>query len=106
MALEQIVKELQAQNAQFQEMILKLTQGQEELEALFLEKEKKDKKHVIFINMGRRFKGQASKKIEIPTNRGDETDDESEVEKDNPSNLGENYENEQYSYGDDKYKLL
>lgn len=37
MALEQAVKELQAQNAQFQEMILKLTQGQEELKALLLE---------------------------------------------------------------------
>lgn len=37
MALEQTVKELQAQKAQFQEMILNLTQGQEEFKALLLE---------------------------------------------------------------------
>lgn len=37
MALEQTIKVLQAQNAQFQEMILNLTWGQEELKALLLE---------------------------------------------------------------------
>lgn len=38
MALEQTVKDLQAHNAQFQEMILNLSKGQEELKALLLEK--------------------------------------------------------------------
>ena len=56
MALEQTVKDLQAQNAQFQEMMLSLSKGQEELKALLLEK-KKDKKAVSFINPGRRRKG-------------------------------------------------
>ena len=37
MALEQTVKDLQAQNAQFQQMFLTLTQGQEELKALITE---------------------------------------------------------------------
>ena len=40
MALEQTVKDLQAQNAQFQEMMLSLSKGQEELKALLLEKKK------------------------------------------------------------------
>ncbi|KAI5446181.1 hypothetical protein KIW84_014148 [Lathyrus oleraceus] len=53
MALEQIVKDLQAQNAQLQEMILNLSKGQEELKALLLEK-KKDKKSGSYINPGRR----------------------------------------------------
>ena len=53
MALEQTVKDLQAQNAQFQEMILNLSKGQEELKALLLEK-KKDKKSVRHTNPGRR----------------------------------------------------
>ncbi|KAI5387623.1 hypothetical protein KIW84_073641 [Lathyrus oleraceus] len=53
MDLEQIVKDLQAQNAQLQEMILNLSRGQEELKALLLEK-KKDHKSVGHINPGRR----------------------------------------------------
>ena len=53
MDLEQTVKDLQAQNAQLQEMILNLSKGQEELKALLLEK-KKDKKPVRHINPGRR----------------------------------------------------
>ena len=111
MALEQTVKELQAQNAQLQEIIQGLSKGQEELKTLLLEKnkkEKKDKQPISYINMGRRFKGQASgTKIEIPANNGDETDDESEDEKDNTINLGDDYyEDEQYSPRDDKYKLL
>ena len=54
MDLEQAVKNLQAQNAQLQEMILNLSKGKEELKALLLEK--KDKKPVSYINPGRRLK--------------------------------------------------
>ncbi|XP_050874331.1 transcription factor ABORTED MICROSPORES isoform X1 [Lathyrus oleraceus] len=53
MDLEQIVKDLHAQNAQLQKMILNLSKGQEELKALLLEK-KKDQKPVRHINPGRR----------------------------------------------------
>ena len=53
MDLEQIVKDLQAQNAQLQKIILNLSRGQKELKALLLEK-KKDKKSVRHINPGRR----------------------------------------------------
>ena len=56
MALEQIVKELQAQNAQFQEMFLNLAKGQEELKALINEK-KKTNKPIRILNTGRKFRG-------------------------------------------------
>ncbi|KAI5413894.1 hypothetical protein KIW84_058148 [Lathyrus oleraceus] len=81
MALEQTVKDLQAQNAQFQEMILSLSKGQEELKALLLE-QKKDKK---------------------PTENDSE---EENVGPFNPEDDDEDYENEQYSPKDGKYKLL
>ena len=51
---EMSIKALQAQNAQFQELIMGLAQGQEELKALLLKKEKKKKRTVLF-NSGRRF---------------------------------------------------
>ena len=58
MALEQTVKDLQAQNAQFQEMFLSLAKVQEELKALITkEKKKKTKKPTGILNMGRRFSG-------------------------------------------------
>ena len=58
MALEQTVKDLQAQNAQFQQMFLKLAKGQEELKALITKEKKiKTKKPIGILNMGRRFRG-------------------------------------------------
>ena len=51
---EMSIKALQAQNAQFQELIMGLAQGQEELKALLLKKGKKKKRDVLF-NSGRRF---------------------------------------------------
>ena len=45
MALEQTIKDLQTQNAQFQQMFLTLAKGQEELKNLIIkEKKKKAKK--------------------------------------------------------------
>ena len=55
---EMSIKALQAQNAQFQELIMGLGQGQEELKALLLKKEKKKKKkkkRTVLFNSGRRF---------------------------------------------------
>ena len=50
------IKALQAQNAQFQELIMGFAQGQEELKALLLKKEKKKKKRkTVLFNSGRRF---------------------------------------------------
>ena len=54
MAIEQTVKDLQTQHAQFQETLLNLAKGQQEMMVLLIKK-KKTKKRVV-INMGRRFK--------------------------------------------------
>ena len=58
MDLEQTVKDLQAQNSQFQQLLITLAKGQEDLKAL-LEKEKeperKKNKRVGMATMGRRF---------------------------------------------------
>ena len=47
---EMSIKALQAQNAQFQELIMGLAQGQEELKALLFKKEKKKKKRTVLFN--------------------------------------------------------
>ena len=53
---DQAIKDLQAQNAQFQQMFISLAKGQEDLKTLILkEKKKKKKKKVGIQNMGRRF---------------------------------------------------
>ena len=50
---EQAIKALQAQNAQFQELVMSLAQGQQELKALLVKKKKK--KRIVLFNSGRRF---------------------------------------------------
>ena len=68
MALEQTVKHLQAQNAQFQQMFLALAKGQEDLKALIIkEKTKKPKKLVGVLNLGRRFRGPAKRALDFAT---------------------------------------
>src|SRR3954462_15713657 len=57
MNLEQSVKDLQAQNTEFQALILNLSKGQDELKSLLTKKEKKTKKPKGVVNLGRRFKG-------------------------------------------------
>ncbi|KAL5060188.1 hypothetical protein RYX36_031792 [Vicia faba] len=66
MALEQTVKDLQAQNAQFQQMIMALAKGQEDLKALIVkEKTKKPRKTTGVVNLGRRFKGPLRQVVEL-----------------------------------------
>ena len=68
MALEQTVKDLQAQNAQFQQMLLNLAKGQEDLKTLFTkDKKKKTKKRVGVLNTGRRLRGPAKQALEFTT---------------------------------------
>ena len=52
---EQAIKALQAQNDQFQELVMSLAQGQQELKTLLLKKKKKKKKRNALFNTGRRF---------------------------------------------------
>ena len=44
MSSEQSIKDLQTQNAQFQQMFITLAKGQEDLKALILKEKKKKKK--------------------------------------------------------------
>ena len=59
MSSDQALKDLLAQNAQFQQMFLSLAKGQEDLKTLILKekkkKKKKKKKKVVLLNMGKRY---------------------------------------------------
>ena len=64
MDLEQTVKDLQAQNTQFQQLLKTLAKGQEELKNLLVEERKKKTKKVTgVLNMGRRFQGQTRRTL-------------------------------------------
>ena len=118
MALEQTVKDLQAQNAQFQEMFLSLAKGQEELKALIAkEKKKKTKKPTGILNMGKRFRDpvKQAQDLDISLDEDDERDEDGKSVKTEKSNHGsdkcsdeeeEDYLDEQYPPASDKYKLL
>src|SRR3954467_3134366 len=67
MDLEQSVKDLQAQNTEFQALILNLSKRQDELKSLLTKKEKKTKKPKGVLNMGRRFKGPLKRVEEAET---------------------------------------
>ena len=56
MDLKQTVKDLQAHNSQFQQLLMTLAKGQEDLKAL-LEKNKEKKKSPGVATFGRRFQG-------------------------------------------------
>ncbi|MEM5332291.1 hypothetical protein VSR34_38325, partial [Paraburkholderia sp. JHI2823] len=100
---EQALKALQAQSAQFQEMVLSLAQGQQELKALLLKKKKK--KRTALFNTGRRFGNTLHNEADPTT---------SSTEKDSPQGGGApspavsdnetNYNDEQYPPAADRYK--
>src|ERR1051325_3958451 len=100
MALEQTAKDLQAQNAQFQEMFTSLVQGQEDLKKLI----NKKKKVIGVLNMGRRHKGGPKVVSRIEFSEGSVKTNEDDQRE--PEKKEEDYENDQYSYEDDKYKQL
>ena len=63
-----MVKDLQAQNTQFQQLLMTLAKGQEELKTLLAnEKKKKEKKPAGVVIMRRRFQGQARRTFDFPT---------------------------------------
>ena len=66
MTSKQSIKDLQAQNAQFQQMFVALAKGREDLKALILkDKKKKAKKTVGVLNLGRRFKGLLKQLVDL-----------------------------------------
>ena len=107
MDLEQTVKDLQDQNAQFQQLFLTLAKGQEELKTLLVEeKKKKTKKIARVLNMGRRFQGQTKRALEFAKTSGekdnqDGKDKETVVQSESEE---EDYSEELYPPADDKYK--
>ena len=112
MDVEQTVKDLQAQNAQFQQMLMALTKGQEELKTLLAkEKKKKTKKPTGVVIMGRRFKGQTRRTLDFATSSGEGDNQGAETQEvnDDPISEGEeepDYSEEQYHPANDKYKQL
>ena len=106
------MRELQAQNAQFQQMFSDLSKGQDKLKTLITKgNTKKTKKPTIFLNMGRRFKGPFIRALhfEVPLNEDDNQEkyDES-VKAEENNNLGsdqdsdEDYSDERYNPADDR----
>ena len=115
MALEQTIKELQAQNTQFQQMFLNLAKGHEELNTLSTkEKKKETKKPANILNMGRRSRGPVKRVYDpdTPLDEDDEQDKSGENEKRNHGPVKysdeeeEDYLNEQYPPADEKYKQI
>ena len=75
MDLEQTVKDLQTQHSQFQETLLNLAKGQQEMTTLLVTKKKTKKK--VVINMGKRFKG-PSLQVQIEEDSSEEDDNQDE----------------------------
>src|SRR3954468_1212693 len=113
MNLEQSVKDLQAQNAQFQDLILNLSKGQDELKTLLTENKKKKKK-------GKKTQVKKLRPIlqlrDAKTSEDsdeDEQDDDASIKTDaksnhdsaKPSEEEGDYHHED-EHPDDKYKLL
>ena len=105
---EQAIKALQAQNAQFQELIMSLAKGQQDLKTLMLkEKKKKKKKRTILFNTGRRFMNRLQNEVDLTTSSGGKYSQEerrapSPVVSDNETDFDE----DQYPPAEDRYKQL
>ena len=110
MDLETMVKDLHAQNSQFQQRLLTLAKGKQELKTLLeREKETKKKKPAGMVLMGRRFQGQARRTLEFPSTseEGERKGKETAVPSDSEAEEeDEDYSEQQYPPADDKYKNL
>src|SRR3954465_9096836 len=105
MNLEQSVKDLQAQNAQFQDLILNLSKGKDELKTLLTKKEKKTKKPKGVINLGRRFKGRPKKAAETVIPKDEEEKEEGDdlsVKNNQGSHVGSDGQEEEDEYPQDE----
>ena len=85
MDLEQTVKDLQSQNAQFQQLLMTLAKGQEDLKVL-LEKEKvKKKKRIVGVaTLGRRFKGPLNQPVDLTSSSKEGENQEGETREEDP----------------------
>ena len=106
MSSEQSIKDLQAQNVQFQQMFINLEKGQEDLKALIL-KEKKKKKKVILLSMGRRFGDRLKQQADLSSSsKGGEDQEKEKGPSPTVSDNDTDYDEEQYAPAEDKYKQL
>ena len=86
MSSEQSIKDLQAQNAQFQQMFVALAKGQEDLKALILkDRKKKAKKTAGVLNLGRRFKGPLKQMVDLTSSSKEGENQEGETREEDPS---------------------
>ena len=99
MDLQQTVKDLQAHNTQFQQFLLTLAKGLEELKTLLAEeKKKKIKKLIGVLNMGRRFHEQTRRTLNFATTSGERDNQDGKGEETIvPSESEEEEEEEDYS---------
>ena len=69
---EQAIKALQAQNSQFQELVMSLAKGQQDLKTLILKerKKKKKKKRTILFNTGHLFGNRLQNEVDLTTSSG------------------------------------
>ena len=101
---EQAIKALQAQNAQFQELIMSLAQGQQELKTLLL---KKKKKRTVLFNPRRRSGNTLQNEAERTTPFvGEGSHQEGVVPSPVVSDTETNFNDEQYPHAEDRYKQL
>ena len=109
MDLEKTVTELQAQNSQFQEALLALAKGQQDMMALLAAKKKPKKKALL--NMGKRFK-ETIRQIPIEEDSSEEDENQigevksTQADCINDQESDDDYFNEQYPPADIKYKQL
>ena len=108
MSSEQSIKDLQAQNAQFQQMFVNLAKGQEDLKALNLKEKNKKKKVADILNMGRRFGGPLKRQFDLTSSyKEGENQEEETREKDPSPEVSDNdtdYNDKKYPPTKDKYK--
>ena len=110
MGLEMTVKDLQTQNSKFQETLLTLSKGQQQLMSLLVTKKKTKKKTII--NMGKRFKGPVWQ-VQVEEDSSNEDENQNEDARsthagggNNLTSEDEDYFDEQYPLAEDKYKQL
>ena len=103
--MEQMVKDLQAQNAQFQQALMNLAKGQEDLETLFTKERKKKRKYVI-LNVRIRSKGHAQLVQKEYASSKDSQEEEAGSIRANISTDDNDSSEERYPPADEKYKQL
>ena len=108
MSSYQAIKDLQVQNAQFQEMFLSLAKRKEDLKALILkekDKKKKKKKEVVLLSMGKRFGDRLKQQADL-TSSSKEWENQEEEKGPSRANYDNDtdYDEEEYPTVEDRYK--